>query len=370
MDIKRRKKRPVKKPKVNIEFISTNCIPIDLALSNKGRRGGFARGRIANIVGDGSTGKTLLALETAAWCFYNIRRVKSRIFGKVRRPVIVYNNVEGVMDFPLESMFGTKFAKSIEWIRISKAEALGRDLSRRVKKLDKGDFLLYIVDSWDGVKPEEESERYDKEVKDDKTISDGFGLSKQKYAHEFFRNLTDDIYGEDYVTDYDYKLDQKDVTIFITSQVRHKINATKFEKQTYRIGGKAFDFWTHQVIWLYKAGKLEDRSEGKKSVYGIKVRSVVERNKVTPPWKEARFPIVFNHGIDELGSIVDYLYGPQSKNYSFEGIKKARKEDFIKEIIANDLDDELKQKLVEEWNKAEEKSAEKHRRRSKYEDNS
>ncbi|MCK5138533.1 MAG: hypothetical protein KAQ85_01715, partial [Thermodesulfovibrionia bacterium] len=197
--------------------------------------------------------------------------------------------------------------------------------------------------------------------------SEGFGMSMQKYTHKFFRNLTDKIYGEDYVTDYDYKLNQKDVTILITSQVRHKINATKFEKQTYRIGGKAFDFWTHQVLWLYNAGKLTDETKGKKDVYGIKVRAVVERNKVKWPWKDARFSIIREHGIDNLGSMVDYMFGPQSKNYSFHPVSSARKEDFIRKIIDAELEGEIKKEVIETWNKAEEHSADKHKRRPKYE---
>lgn len=368
MKIKRRKQRKRRKlQKPHIEFISTGCTLLDLALSGKGRRGGFARGRIANIVGDGSTGKTLLALETAAWCFYNIRRHKSRIFGKVRRPLIVFNNVEGVMDFPLELMFGPKFAKAIEWIRISTGKALGRDIARRVEEMEEGDFLLYIVDSWDGVKPEEEAERFDKEAETDKAISGGYGLTLQAYAHEFFRNITDRIYGKDYSKDYDYKLNQKDVTILITSQIRHKINATAFEKQTYRIGGKAFDFWTHQVLWLYHSGKMKEEVKSRKNIYGIKVRAVVERSKVAPPWREAKFPILWNHGVDDVGSMADYLFGPQAKSYSFEGVKAARKIDFLAKLVDAELTSELKQQAIEAWNKAEKISAEKHRRKPKYE---
>lgn len=368
MKIKRRSKTTVKKKRKRkplIEFISTACLVLNLALSGKGRRGGIARGRILNIVGDGSTGKTLLVLEIAAWCFYNMKRIASRIFGKVKKVIIVYNNVEGVMDFPLELMFGPKFAKSIEWIRISVGEALGRDLTRRVNALQKGEMLLYIVDSWDGVKPEEESEHFEKEAEKDKKISEGYAVSMQKYTHKLMRNICDKIYGKNYAEDYDYKLDQKDVTIIITSQIRYKINATAFEKDTYRIGGKAFDFWTHQVLWLYHAGKLKDEVMSQKNIYGIKVRAVVERSKVYTPWEEARFPILWNHGIDNIGSMVDYLFGPQKKSYSWHGIS-GRKVDFIRKIIDAELEDELKLEVIRHWNDKKRKSAEKHYRRPKY----
>lgn len=368
MEIKRRKKKSkaAKKAAPNIEFVSTGCTHLDLALSAKGRRGGFARGRIANIVGDGSTGKTLLALETAAWCYHNLKKVRSKIFPPVKKMSIVYNNVEGVMDFPLETMFGRGFAKSLEWIRISTAEGIGRDLQRRVKALRDGHFFLYIVDSWDGVKPEEEVERFEEEAKKDKKISDGYGLSKQAYVGEFFRNITDTIYGDDYSTTYDYQLRQKDVSLIFTSQIRQKINATKFEKGVYRVGGKAFDFWTHQVLWLYRSGKIQPERKGKKVTIGVKVRAVVERNKCAPPWKEARFPILFDYGIDNIGSMVDFVCGPQAKGYSFEGVKSARKDDFIAKLEDAELVEEFTQEFIEEWHKIE--NSAKVKRRPKYED--
>jgi len=375
MKIKTRKKLSagqgeggLKKASPKIEFIGTGCTAFDLALSGKGRRGGFARGRIANIVGDGSTGKTLLALETAAWCYHNLKKVRSKIFPPVKNMSIVYNNVEGVMDFPLETMFGRGFSRSIEWIRISTAEAIGRDLQRRVKAMKKGDFFLYICDSWDGVKPEEEVDRFEKEAKTDKKISDGYGLSKQQYVGEFFRNITDTIYGNEYSTTYDYQTNQKDVTLLFNSQIRQKINATKFEKQVYRVGGKAFDFWTHQVAWLYRAGKIQPEKKGKKVTIGVKVRAVIERNKCAPPWKEANFPILFDYGIDDIGSMVDFVCGPQSKGFSFKGISSNVKEKFITALEDKNLADEFRSHYIETWHKIEDSA--KVVRRPKYEDNS
>lgn len=382
MKIKKRKKAVVErksslpissafapKKKANIEFLSTGCTLCDLALSGKGRSGGFARGRMINIVGDGSTGKTLLALETAAWCFYNIKKVRSKIFPPVKHIYIAFNNVEGVMDFPLESLFGPRFARAIEWIRISKVEALGRDIEKRVSHLRRGDFLLYINDSWDGIKPEEESERFKAEAEKNKAISDGYGLSKQQYTHKFCRNIADSIYGEDYMHGYDYKLNQKDVTIIITSQTKQKINATPFEKDVYRTGGSAFNFWTHQVIWLYHAGRDVKERQKKKITRGVKVRAVVERNKVKSPWKEARFPIMFDYGIDNVGSMVDYYFGPQLKSYNASDLGEeevfGRKDSFIEFIYDNELEDRLKSLVIRKWNEVEDSV--KIKRKPKYE---
>ena len=68
----RRKSVSTKIKKPPVEFISTGCIHFNLALSQKGRDGGIARGRIINFVGDGSSGKTINALEVAASYYYTI----------------------------------------------------------------------------------------------------------------------------------------------------------------------------------------------------------------------------------------------------------------------------------------------------------
>jgi RecA/RadA recombinase len=77
-----------KKEKEKVEFISTGCIPLNLAFSQKGREGGVPKGRITNFVGDGSSGKTLLSLEIAANWFYNYKEVKSNIFPEIKKLII------------------------------------------------------------------------------------------------------------------------------------------------------------------------------------------------------------------------------------------------------------------------------------------
>ena len=76
-----------------VEFLSSGLTLLNLALSGKGSEGGWARGRIINIVGDGSSGKTMLAIELAAQCFFYIKETKSKIFEQPKTVKIVYNDV-------------------------------------------------------------------------------------------------------------------------------------------------------------------------------------------------------------------------------------------------------------------------------------
>jgi hypothetical protein len=95
------------------------------------------------VVGDGSSGKTVCALELCFWCWKNIKKIKSKIFPKVKKITIVYNNAEGAMDFPIEKMYGAQFECEVEWICDKEIESTCRDYARRMRNLKKGEFLLY-----------------------------------------------------------------------------------------------------------------------------------------------------------------------------------------------------------------------------------
>jgi recombination protein RecA len=334
-------KRRRKSEKVPVEFISSGCTTLNLALSGKGRNGGWARGRIHNIVGDGSSGKTLLALEEAFWCWKNIRTMKSTIYPKVKSVTIVYNNCEGVMDFPIEKMYGKKFVKDVEWICSKNIEHMGRDYARRLLRLKKGEFLLYIIDSWDALGSEAGDKRFDESVEKDKPMESSYALEKQKFASSFFSNICGRM-----------ETNTKDATLCIVSQVRTKIGIT-FGKKTYRAGGKALDFYTHQVAWIRENQKLSKTKKKAKRVYGIQSHVKVERSKVAKPFRESNFIILYDYGLDDISSMVDTLWGKRTIHYNDKKFKTAQS--FVKYIEDNNLEEELQKKTEKAWQRIEDR---------------
>lgn len=335
--IRRRKKLNWK---TTVEFLSSGCTTLNLALSGKGPDGGWARGRVLNIVGDGSSGKTLLALELMFWCWKFIRTIVSRIYKPVKNVHLVYNNVEGVMDFPVEKMYGKKFFKDVEWICSKNVEHMGRDYLKRLKNLKKGDFLLYIVDSWDALGSEAGEERIDKSIDKDEAISGSYNLEKQKYASNVFFNY---IVGK-------MESNSIDSTLCIISQIRTKVGLT-FGKKTYRAGGKALDFYTHQVAWIREVDKLRKTKKKQKRVYGIQAEAKVERSKVAKPFRDSRFTILFDYGLDDISSMIEYLWG--KKSIYFDDRKFKTREKFIKYIEENNLEQALALETEEAWNEVE-----------------
>lgn len=323
-----------------VEFLSSNSTMFNLAASGKGKNGGWARGHIVNPVGDGSSGKTLMALEVAAWCHHNIKKIKSNIFAPVKTVSIIFNNVEDVMDFPINKMYGESFVQAIEWIHIGTVEAMGRDYTRRVKALKEGDFLLYINDSWDALTSEKGKERFEESAESDKEEKGSYGTEKAKYGSaSFFSNICDISSG-------------KDATLIIVSQVRDKIDTMVFGKKQYRAGGKSLDFYTHQVPWLSVVEKLKKTFRGEERVYGIRMKAKFERNKVAKPFRESETIILFDYGIDNISSMINWLYGPRADKIDFDNNKFDRA-DFIKYIEDNKLEDVLSEMCEKEWNEIE-----------------
>ena len=339
-----------------VEFINTGSIILNLASSQRAKDGGWARGRIVNLVGDGSTGKTLLALEAAAQLHYYGEGRKSNLFPKVENIEIVYWNKEAQMDFPLEKMFGDSFVKAIDWSeKCVTAEQWGRDVFRRLRAHKPGCCFLGVLDSIDSLGTEAGRIRLDKSIKKDQPLADGekeekikgsygTGTERAKYfSADFFNNLCSEMKG-------------KDFTLILISQVRDNINAGMFEKKQIRAGGKALDFYTHQVAWLASGERLKKEWDKQRRIYGVTIRARFDRSKVAPPFREAEVDILFDYGIDDVGSMAEFLSSDRiQKNFKdvFGGKQVSR--EILIESADNDevMYDKLVVAVEEYWREIE-----------------
>ncbi|MBT7928473.1 hypothetical protein HN682_00955, partial [Candidatus Peregrinibacteria bacterium] len=279
------------------------------ASGGKATKGGIGRGRITNFVGDGSAGKTAITLEICAQTYYFLKNRESNIWPTPKKIDVVYNNKEGVMDFPVVKMWGKEFNEAVIWTRSEHMEQCGRDILRRIKALKKGECLLYVIDSLDAYDAKKARERSEKSIKTDKEADNTMGMEKPKYlSREFFPSLCSAL--ED---------GQKDATIIIISQVRDNIGAGMFEKRYKRQGGKAMDFYTHMVCWLAVVTKLTKEvtigSKKKKIPYGVTTKAQFSRNKCATSFRDVDIDILFANkytparlgAIDDIGSMVKFM---------------------------------------------------------------
>jgi len=252
-------------------FFSTGCVLLDCALG-----GGWALGRVANIIGDKSTGKTQLAIEACA----NFART-------VPKGDIHYIDAEAAFDVSYAEVVGLPSGRVLfpgADSPIDTVEAFFEYVEKEVLEKSK-ETPLVILDSLDALSDKAEMDR---------EISKGsYGQGKAKLMGQLFRRLNQ-------------RLAKLGACVLIISQARDNIDAAWGKKET-RAGGRALDYYAAQFAWLYPRGKITREQGPVKRVVGIDVLAKIEKNKVGSPWREAKYPILFNYGIDDVVAGLEWL---------------------------------------------------------------
>ncbi|ATI19478.1 putative RecA protein [Vibrio phage vB_ValS_R12Z] len=257
-----------------VEGFSTGCCLFDQALGGIG----WATKRIINIVGDKSTGKTLLAIEG----MINFHRTFID-----QNPRIIYKECESAFDEPYAEALGLPLDDIEVDDDLDTVEDMYEDIERIVQEAERDPRpILYIVDSLDGLSDRAEQGR--------KIDEASYGQDKAKKLSEFFRKKKK-------------VMAKANITLLIISQIRDNINAAAFGKKSKRSGGKALDFYCSQVVWLANLGKVTKAVKGKKRIVGVDIRAAIEKNKVGNPFRTADYPIIFGYGVDDIYASVEWL---------------------------------------------------------------
>lgn len=252
------------------DFFSTGC-----GLLNRVLGGGWVRGRMENIIGDFSTGKTLLAIEAVA----NFHK-------KWPDAPICYDETEAAFDRAYAENLGLPLdVVSFPSPKHNTIEEVYRALEEFCKGCDPKIGGLYVVDSWDALSDTAEM---------DKDIDKGsFGAAKAKKGSELFRKLT-------------RLIEDHNVTLLIVSQTRDKIGIM-FGDKVGRSGGKALDFYATHCLWLSQRGKIKEVRNRVERKVGVEVRCQCKKNKVCAPFRECDIPIIFYYGVDDVQAAINWL---------------------------------------------------------------
>jgi recombination protein RecA len=163
-------------------------------------------------------------------------------------------------------------------------EDLFEDLERVVKRKSKHP-VLYFCDSLDALSDRAEMERdMDK---------GSYGAEKAKKLSQMFRRTVRD-------------LGRSNVTVGIVSQVRDKIGAM-FGRKTTRSGGRALDFYASQVVYLAHIGIVNKTVSNIKRATGVKIKAMVDKNKVSLAYRDAEFQIQFGYGVNDALACLEWL---------------------------------------------------------------
>lgn len=277
------------------------CIPSGSSLLNCALSdsvyGGFGQGKIVNIVGDSSAGKTMIAETMLAEMANDPQYDDYQLY---------LDDSEHALEMDIQGLFGSKAAKRI---RAPKYDADGEPLysdtveqwyARMIALIEEGKPFVYVLDSLDTLTDASEydqaAELHKAAEKDDSDLAmpASYGMAKAKLMSQVLRTLKG-------------KLAQTKSTLVIISQTRDNINAMPGQTRKKRAGGKALEFYCSHVVWLsvtktHKAGK-----KGAEEIVGRQVEARVTKNKFTGKVRAVNFDIYYDYGVDDIGSCVDFL---------------------------------------------------------------
>ncbi|HWY34914.1 MAG TPA: ATPase domain-containing protein [Nitrosopumilaceae archaeon] len=253
-----------------VDFIPSGSTLLDCALG-----GGWARGRVCNIVGDKSTGKSLLTVQAVGHNLVSYPKSFNKYVDAEHVDVIEYFKQIGAphesVQFEEEVFTVEDFYNTLETFESEVTD----------------EQSIYILDSLDAL-----SNKAEMEAK----ITDGsYGMGLPKKMSELFRKLN-------------AKVAKKNITLMVVSQIRDNIVTFGHGPKFKRSGGHAMDFYASQVVWLETPKPIKRTIAGEERAIGVEINAFVDKNKVSLPWRECKMKIVFEMGVDDIWSNLEYLY--------------------------------------------------------------
>lgn len=333
------------KKKEETRLASVGSTLLNCAMSDN-YRGGAALGKMVNIIGESSAGKTFLAETMLAEAANNPQ------FDEYR---LILDDSEHAHEIDTNYLFGEKAAERIKAPKYdSEGDPVYSDTVEQFfanvnRILDEGTPTIYCLDSLDTLTDNAELERADEYVKVDegkqKEISGTYGMAKAKLLSQLFRTVKK-------------KLADTNSILLIISQTRDNIAAFGAgAPKKVRSGGKALEFYCTHVIWLSSIKSITDSAS--KIKLGNMVEAKVSKNKLTGKVRTVTFPLLYSYGIDDIESCIDFLVdmkyiGKSGAFLNFPGLDKPiYKKDLVTYVEKNDMVDEIRAKVGELWAKRE-----------------
>ena len=298
-------------PIQKVDVISTGCLSLDLALGI----GGVPRGRIIEIYGPESSGKTTVSLHILA---------EAQKAGGTA----AFIDAEHALD----PIYAQKLGVNIDELYVSQPDNGEQALDICETLVKSGAVDIIVIDSVAALTPKAEI---------DGEMGDAHMGLQARLMSQALRKIT--------------AITAKSNTcVIFINQLREKMNSIGFGTPETTTGGKALKFYASIRLDVRKIESLKDNSN---EIYASKTKVKVVKNKLAPPFKTAEFEIVFGKGISKEGNILDLsvengLVQKTGAWYSYQNNKIAQGREAAKSFllanpeILSTLEQQLKEKLL------------------------
>lgn len=296
-------------PEGDIQAISTGSLSLDLALGI----GGLPRGRIVEIYGPESSGKTTLTLEVIAQCQKN-------------GGTAAFIDAEHALDIG----YAKKIGVNVEELLVSQPDTGEQALEIADMLVRSGAVDIVVVDSVAALTPKAEIEG---------EMGDSHMGLQARLMSQALRKLTGNI-------------KRSNTLVIFINQIRMKIGVMFGNPET-TTGGNALKFYASVRLDIRRTGAIKNGEE----IVGSETRVKVVKNKIAPPFKQAEFDILYGEGISREGEIVDWgtkleFIEKSGAWYSYDGNKigqgKENVRSYLKENkdVANEISQKIREKVL------------------------
>jgi recombination protein RecA len=294
-----------------VQAIPTGSLTLDVATGI----GGLPRGRVVEIYGPESSGKTTLALNTVAQA-------------QAAGGTAAFIDAEHALDINYAKRIGV----NVEDLLVSQPDTGEQALEVAEALVRSGALDIIVIDSVAALVPKAELEG---------DMGDSLPGLQARLMSQALRKLTSSI-------------SKSNTTVIFINQIRMKIGVMFGSPET-TTGGNALKFYASMRLDIRRIESLKDSQE----IVGGRVRVKVVKNKLAPPFRQAEFDIFFNKGISREGEIVDLgvergIIEKSGAWYSYSGTRIGQGRDNVREYLRNNLAvaKEIEEKITESFNAA------------------